>query len=86
MGNRRGNKKLRAATRARMAATGESYQKARARLLAEVHAVDLIECSFYGVPVTLATFQDPLLPRFVVLPRVAQQQAWLRFLHPRGVQ
>jgi hypothetical protein len=101
MANRRANKKLRALTHARMAATGESYQRALSRVRAERAAsfedaaADLIECRYHGVPVTLATFQDPRLPRIVVMPRFElphdrRQQGspliWMRLLQPRGVQ
>jgi hypothetical protein len=101
MANRRANKKLRALTRARMAATGESYQRALSRVrseraaILEGAAVDLIECRYHGVPMTLATFQDPRLPRLVVMPSFESPQSqsqgggplvWMRFLQPRGVQ
>jgi hypothetical protein len=103
MANRRANKKLRALTRARMAATGESYQRALSQLRAQhasvqekatgTVAVDLIDCDYYGVSVTLATFEDPILPRIVVLPKLHDQWqhqgthlVWMRFLQARGVQ
>lgn len=101
MANRRANKKLRALTRARMAATGESYQRALTAVCAkhapptEAGAVDLIECSYHGAPMTLATFHDPTLPRIVVMPRFGFASSWdhqgspfvwMRFLQARGVQ
>ena len=64
MGNRHHNRKLRAAVRAAMARTGESYQKALARLqsarqvsIALPRDVDLIPIDYFGVPLTLATFE-----------------------------
>jgi hypothetical protein len=70
MGNRHGNKKLRLAVRARMAKTGESYQKALSSL---VHldvptptstrpertgsGVDLLTIRYFGVPAAIATFE-----------------------------
>ncbi|AUX19809.1 hypothetical protein SOCEGT47_002620 [Sorangium cellulosum] len=63
MGNRHHNKKLRADVRAKMARTGESYQKALARLLAErsapgpVRGVDLVPIDYFGAPAALATFE-----------------------------
>ena len=70
MGNRHGNKKLRLAVRARMARTGESYQKALSSLLhLEVptqaptrreptdNVVDLLPIRYFGVPAAVATFE-----------------------------
>ena len=64
MGNRHHNKKLRAAVRATMAGTGESYQTVLSRLrsqqrptVAGVHEVDLIPIDYFGIPLTIATFQ-----------------------------
>jgi hypothetical protein len=64
MGNRHHNKKLRAAVRATMARTGESYQTVLARLRSHARKavagpgdVDLIAIDYFGVPLTLATFQ-----------------------------
>jgi hypothetical protein len=64
MGNRHHHKKLRAAVRAAMAKTGESYQTVLSRLrsqrhqaLAPAHDVDLIAIDYFGVPMTIATFQ-----------------------------
>lgn len=64
MGNRHHNKKLRAAVRATMARTGESYQTVLARLRSQARKavagpgdVDLIAIDYFGVPLTLATFQ-----------------------------
>jgi len=71
MGNRHGNKQLWRAARARMAETGESYQQARASLLAAPEAArcvrataratdvgaDLTPVRYFGVALALATFQ-----------------------------
>lgn len=70
MGNRHGNKKLRLAVRARMARTGESYQKALSSLLhldAAAHesklqgatddGVDLLPIRYFGAPAAIATFE-----------------------------
>ena len=66
MGNRHGNKKLRLAARARMATTGESYQKALAALTLHPrperperprYAVDLIPIRYFGEPAAMATFE-----------------------------
>jgi hypothetical protein len=63
MGNRHHHKKLRAEVRARMARTGESYQRALARIREECEGrapardVDLVAFEYFGVPATLATFE-----------------------------
>lgn len=64
MGNRHHNKKLRAAVRATMASTGESYQTVLSRLrsqqrqvVARAGDVDLIPIDYFGIPLTIATFQ-----------------------------
>ena len=70
MGNRHGNKKLRLAVRARMATTGESYQKALSALRhldvperasvrwgATDSGVDLLPIRYFGVPAAIATFE-----------------------------
>jgi hypothetical protein len=65
MGNRNHHKKLRAEARATMARTGESYQKVLVRLraraqrrpAAEARQVDLLPVTYFGLPVTLATFE-----------------------------
>lgn len=64
MGNRRHHKRMRADVRATMAVTGESYQQALARLrdarrraAMPTRDVDLIPIEYFGVPVTLATFE-----------------------------
>jgi len=60
MGNRHRNKRLTAAVRAAMVQTGESYQKVLCRLRrAEPRAagVDLIAVDYFGLPLTLATFE-----------------------------
>lgn len=70
MGNRHGNKKLRLAARARMARTGESYQKALSALRhrevpeqtstrcgATDNGVDLLPIRYFGAPAAIATFE-----------------------------
>ena len=70
MGNRHGNKKLRRAVRARMASTGESYQRALSSLLHRDvpipapagseptdSGVDLVPIRYFGVPAAAATFE-----------------------------
>jgi hypothetical protein len=65
MGNRKHHKKLRAEARATMAATGESYQtvllrlraRARNRPATQTHPPDLLSVAYFGLPVTLATFE-----------------------------
>lgn len=64
MGNRHHHKKLRAEVKAAMAATGASYQQVLARLRAEqraaaapVNDIDLIPIAYFGLPLTLATFE-----------------------------
>jgi hypothetical protein len=69
MANRHSHKKLRLHVRRRMAATGESYQKALCEVLQlgddtrdSSRGVDLIIAHYFGVPITLATFEavEPL--------------------------
>lgn len=64
MGNRHHDKKLRADVRAAMAVTGESYQQALLRLRGQLPAAaapsrdpDLIPIAYFGIPLTLATFE-----------------------------
>jgi hypothetical protein len=68
MGNRHSNKKLTRAVRARMATTGESYQKALSWLLesaptqaarrdATGNDVDLLSIRYFGVPAAVATIE-----------------------------
>jgi hypothetical protein len=95
MANRHAHKKLRAAIRARMKSTGESYQKVRACLLASpLPHVDLVPFTWFGVPVTLATMESNgvaialLVPSSRLWPRgypypLAPLRAAMR---PRGVQ
>jgi hypothetical protein len=79
MANRRANKKLRAETRARMVATGESYQLALQRLLRRPEVgrrtsplpttLDLIPIALFGTPATLVTFEGPTVQSFTILGR-----------------
>ena len=70
MANRRSHKKLRAEAKARMARTGESYQRALQQLLgaqaqrerfaaerAEVDGCELTEFTYFGRPMMLATWR-----------------------------
>ncbi|MDP8998492.1 MAG: hypothetical protein M3O46_00090 [Myxococcota bacterium] len=72
MANRHAHKKLRAEVRARMGATGESYQRAHTRLATRVSAIaprtDLVPLSYYGVPVTLATIEMHGMAVAVLIP------------------
>jgi len=79
MGNRHGNKKLRLAVRARMATTGESYQKALAALTSQPrperlerprYAVDLIPVRYFGTPAAMATFEIAGRYAVVMISRV----------------
>ena len=73
MANRHAHKKLRAEIRARMAATGESYQQAHARVATrQVSATpprtDLVPVSYYGIPLALATFEMHGMSLAVLVP------------------
>ncbi len=62
MANRHAHKKLCAEIRARMAATGESYQQAYARVATRrvsenAPQTDLVPVSYYGIPIALATIE-----------------------------
>ena len=71
MANRHGHKQLQRAARARMAETGESYQRARAAVLmldkrarpprarseATAIGVDLLPIRYFGLQAALATFE-----------------------------
>jgi hypothetical protein len=66
MGNRSHHKKMRIEARAIMARTGESYQRVLARLrsrgaergpLTQAGPVDLVSARYFGLPITLATFE-----------------------------
>jgi hypothetical protein len=100
MANRHAHRKLRAEIHARMAATGESYQHARHRVLSRrvqdaarpaASAVDLVPLIHFGVPMTLATIQDRGIHAFALLAHApcTAGPRWaapsLRLLRPRGV-
>ncbi len=73
MANRHTHKKLRAEIRARMDRTGESYQRARARVLsparsAEDARTDLVSFSYFGLPGTLATIEMHGMAFAVMVP------------------
>ncbi len=61
MANRHSHKKLRDEIRARMAARGESYQRARHRILASrarrSETPDLMAATYFGIPVNIAAYQ-----------------------------
>ncbi len=101
MANRHSHKKLRADIRVRMAATGESYQTARHRILLGTSPrehdvdVDLLATEYFGMPITLATFPaiEPLgRPAIVRVPSAQATIAELPYrtplmmVRPRGVQ
>lgn len=85
MANRHHHKKLRAEIRARVEATGESYQQARARILSRTPALngtptDLVPFSYFGLPGTLATFEFQGLSMFAFVP---SSRSWGRgYPHP----
>jgi hypothetical protein len=72
MANRHAHKKLRAEICARMRKTGESYQKARASILSERRLpnvrADLLAVTWYGLPVTLATYETNDLSGAILIP------------------
>jgi hypothetical protein len=73
MANRHAHKKQRTQVRARMASTGESYQKALAHILAQrvqssSAQTDLVPFSYFGIPVTLATIQMHGMTVAVLVP------------------
>jgi hypothetical protein len=93
MANRHSHKKLRAEIRVRMARTGESYQAARARIVARSNVdveIDLVPFRFFGVPMTLATAEGRIVHSVAVLRATRGSApsyplplaAWLR---PQGV-
>jgi hypothetical protein len=57
MANRHANKKLRSAIRARMAKTGEGYQRARERICARHVRVSLTPATMFGQPRAIATIE-----------------------------
>ena len=73
MANRHAHKKLRAEIRARMAATGESYQQAFARVTtgqvtATAPQTDLVRVSCYRIPLALATIEMHGMSVAVLVP------------------
>ena len=73
MANRHAHKKLRAEVRARMAATGESYQQAHARVAtrqvsATAPQADLVPVSYFGIPLALATIEMHGMSVAVLVP------------------
>jgi hypothetical protein len=79
MANRHHHKKLRVEIHARMARTGESYQKARDAILAPPEpsspVVELMSITSFGVPVTLAMFEGEDFSSFSLLGGQAPSQA-----------
>ena len=73
MANRHAHRKLRAEIRSRMAATGESYQKALAqirlrRVSPSSARTDLVAVSYFGIPVALATIEMHGMSVAVLVP------------------
>jgi hypothetical protein len=73
MANRHAHRKLRAEIRSRMAASGESYQKALAQInLRRVSPnsvrTDLVTVSYFGIPLALATFEAHGMSLAVLVP------------------
>jgi hypothetical protein len=73
MANRHAHKKLRAEVRARMSATGESYQRAHARVAtrrvsATSPQTDLVPVSYFGIPLVLATIETQGMSVAVLVP------------------
>ncbi len=73
MANRHAHKKLRAEVRARMAASGESYQQAHARVAtrpiwATSPQTDLVPVSYFGIPLALATIEMHGMSIAVLVP------------------
>jgi hypothetical protein len=73
MANRHAHKKLRAEIQTRMAATGESYQQAHARVATRrlsptAPQTDLVPVSYYGVPLALATIEMHGMSVAVLVP------------------
>jgi hypothetical protein len=73
MANRHAHKKLRAEVRATMAATGESYQQAHARVVtrwvsANAPKTDLVPVSYFGLPLALATIEMHGMSVAVLVP------------------
>ena len=80
MANRHAHKKLRADVRARMLATGESYQRALAHLQSKRGAsnnprIDLVPFSYFGMQATLATIE---LNGMAVVFVVQSSKPWRR--------
>lgn len=93
MANRHSHKKLRAEILARMTRTGESYQRARQRILADAQDsaprldADLVRFRFFGAPMTLATTAGGVVDTVAILngrerPLPVPRLVWLL---PRGV-
>ena len=93
MANRHSHKKLRAEIHARMAETGKSYQTVREQILASPNRhneVDLVELTFFGQPMTLATAEGRSFHCITVI-RHARPTArsfflpWMTWLRPQGI-
>jgi hypothetical protein len=87
MANRHAHKKLRAEICARMTKTGESYQKARGcilsqRRLPKVRAA-LLAVTWYGLPVTLATYETDDLSGAILIPVHLERSPACRIMHRR---
>jgi hypothetical protein len=89
MANRHAHKKLRAEIRARMRVTGESYQRARARILRSGRVrAELTVAQHFGRPRTIATIEVYGVALNMVVPRLDARDTPLSTLRaslPRGV-
>ena len=87
--------------RARIKATGESYQQARARILSGTTSLngtrtDLVSFSYFGLPGTLATFEVQGLAMLAFVPSSMSWgrgsphpyplPLWRSLCRPQGVQ
>jgi hypothetical protein len=101
MANRHTHKKLRAEIRARVRATGETFQQARARILSRTTSpsgapTDLVAFSYFGLPGTLATFETQGVAMLAFVPSSRSWGRgcshpfplpfWRSLSQPRGVQ
>ncbi len=94
MANRHAHKKLRAEIRAHIAKTGDGYQTARNRILAarerQHDAVELVATRYFGMRMTLATFQTPSPYAVMISWELRKVEGWgypsVIRLNARGLQ